>query len=137
MKMLTKELQKIVPALYTNEEKDPKDIMCHLKYFNPVGHWTWYITEASAVGLDKEGEEIYKALDEFEDTITKFDELYRLIDGEEMAVLDVIMFGWVDGDFPELGYVSLKELMGVRLPFGMSIERDLYWNPKALSEIMQ
>lgn len=31
--------------------------------------------------------------------------------------------------FPELGYVSLGELQSVRLPFGLAIERDLYFNP--------
>lgn len=28
---------------------------------------------------------------------------------------------------PELGYVSLSELKSLRLPYGLSIERDLYW----------
>ncbi len=37
------------------------------------------------------------------------------------------MFGLCDLGFgsPELGYVSLKELASIRLPFGLSIERDL------------
>lgn len=29
--------------------------------------------------------------------------------------------------FPELGTVSLRELQSVRLPFGLKIERDLYF----------
>ncbi len=28
----------------------------------------------------------------------------------------------------ELGYFNLDELKGVRLPFGMKIERDMYWD---------
>ena len=30
---------------------------------------------------------------------------------------------------PELGYVSLHELMSIKLPYGLSIERDMYWKP--------
>ena len=37
--------------------------------------------------------------------------------------------------FPELGYVSLQELESVELPFGLKIERDMYFTPdKTLSE---
>ena len=48
---------------------------------------------------------------------------------------DVLMFGLVDGHVKELGYVSLNELMSVRGPMGLAIERDLYWSPKKLGEI--
>lgn len=48
---------------------------------------------------------------------------------------DVLMFGLVDGHVKELGYVSLNELMSVRGPMGLSIERDLYWSPKKLGDI--
>ena len=37
--------------------------------------------------------------------------------------------------FPELGYVSLQELESVELPFGLKIERDMYFTPdKTLKE---
>lgn len=37
--------------------------------------------------------------------------------------------------YPELGYVSLKELEGIRGPAGIKIERDMYFQPvKRLSE---
>jgi hypothetical protein len=37
--------------------------------------------------------------------------------------------------FPELGYVSLKELSEVRGPLGLHVERDLYFTPtKTLGE---
>ena len=45
------------------------------------------------------------------------------------------MFGLVEGHVKELGYVSLNELMSVRGPMGLAIERDLYWSPKKLGEI--
>jgi len=48
---------------------------------------------------------------------------------------DVLLFGLVDGHEKELGYVSLNEIMSVRGPMGLAIERDLYWSPKKLGEI--
>ena len=30
---------------------------------------------------------------------------------------------------PELGYVSLYEIMSVKLPYGLKIERDMSWKP--------
>ena len=44
-------------------------------------------------------------------------------------------FGLVDGHEKELGYFSLSELESLRGPLGLSIERDLYWQPKKLNEI--
>lgn len=31
---------------------------------------------------------------------------------------------------PELGYVSIQEIEEVELPFGMKIERDMWWEPE-------
>ncbi len=44
-------------------------------------------------------------------------------------------FGYVDGFEPELGYFSLSEMESVKGPLGLKIERDLYWEPKLLSEV--
>lgn len=44
-----------------------------------------------------------------------------------------LFFGFVDGDFPELGYFSLTELTQTRDPWGMPLERDLYFQPCRLS----
>ena len=33
--------------------------------------------------------------------------------------------------YPELGYVSLREIQEIRSPFGLGIERDLYFEGKA------
>lgn len=39
---------------------------------------------------------------------------------------------------PELGYVSLSELKGIKLRFGLGIERDLHWNgEKTLMEYLE
>lgn len=44
-------------------------------------------------------------------------------------------FGYVDGDFPELGYFSLCELESIRGKLGLPVERDLWFKPCRLSEI--
>ena len=46
-------------------------------------------------------------------------------------------FGWVRGDFPELGYFSLTELKSIRGKLGLPIERDRYFKPCRLSEVMK
>ena len=44
-------------------------------------------------------------------------------------------FGYVAGDYPELGYFSLSELQNLKRPMGLSIERDMYFKACKLSEI--
>ncbi|MCC6457993.1 MAG: DUF2958 domain-containing protein [Caldilineaceae bacterium] len=46
-----------------------------------------------------------------------------------------IFYGFVDGDFPELGYFSLRELQTTRSGLGLSIERDRYFTPCRLSQL--
>ena len=43
-----------------------------------------------------------------------------------------IMFGLCDlgMGFPELGYVSLRELAGIRGPMGLAVERDKFFTAK-------
>lgn len=46
-----------------------------------------------------------------------------------------IAFGLVDGHEQELGYMSIPELAETPMPpFGLGVERDLYWTPKPLRE---
>ncbi len=44
-------------------------------------------------------------------------------------------FGYVVGDYNELGYFSLSELSWAEGPFGLKVERDLYFEPTPLSVI--
>ncbi len=46
-------------------------------------------------------------------------------------------FGLIDlgVGHPELGYFSLSELKSIILPLGLSIERDMHFTPKPLSEL--
>jgi len=53
----------------------------------------------------------------------------------EFDPLEGIFFGWVYGDFPELGYFSLAELEAVKDPLGLGIERDIHFTPTRLSEV--
>ena len=46
-----------------------------------------------------------------------------------------LFFGYVAGDYLELGYFSLSELQDLKGPMGLSIERDMYFKPIRLSEI--
>lgn len=45
-------------------------------------------------------------------------------------------FGVVHGFEKELGYFSLNELAGIKGAFGLPIERDLYFDPTPLEELL-
>ena len=45
MKLITKEILKLLPPLYSTSELESSEIKVPLKLFNPVGTGTWYITE--------------------------------------------------------------------------------------------
>jgi hypothetical protein len=51
--------------------------------------------------------------------------------------MDKIFFGLVDGLETELGYFSLRELQEVHGPMGLAIERDLYYEPISLRELLE
>ncbi len=49
-----------------------------------------------------------------------------------------ISFGYVTGlQTDEFGYASITELEGIERPYGMTIELDLYFNSKRLSECLK
>ena len=50
---------------------------------------------------------------------------------------DFIFFGYVCGLEEEWGYFSLSDLAAAHGPHGLSIERDLYFNPAPFSEVEQ
>lgn len=60
MKLLTKEILKRIPKLYSQENID--DPIIHVKFFTPWANWTWFATEFDGkdtffgyvMGLDKE-----------------------------------------------------------------------------------
>lgn len=48
---------------------------------------------------------------------------------------DDLFFGYVAGDYPELGYFTLSELQNNVGKFGCSIERDVNFEPTKLSDL--
>ncbi len=117
MKLLTIELRRKFPKLYSQEEKDPKDVKIIAKFFCPWNQWTWFATEANSVLED--GTEVEASHN-----------------GQQKEV-DVLFFGYVKGLENELGNFSLKEMEAVKGPAGLGIERDLYYGDKhTLAEVM-
>jgi len=43
MKLMTKEIIKKLPDLYSQEKIE--DPICHLKFFTPDSSWTWFVLE--------------------------------------------------------------------------------------------
>jgi len=56
MKLLTKEIRKKLPPLYSQDGKGGKAI-AHVKYFTPDANWTWHGVEGEPV-LDESGKEV-------------------------------------------------------------------------------
>ena len=99
MKLLTEELRRALPPLYSQEhEADP---MVYAKFFTPDSNWTWYATEGSPEGDN-----------------------------------DFRFFGVVQGLETEFGYFLLSELESARGPLGLPIERDLYFKPGRLTDVV-
>lgn len=100
MKLLTKELESKIPALYSTEEISEDEKMVVAKFF--IDNWTWYV-----------------------------------IEGQRQEDGDYLFFGLVDGLEKELGYFTLNQLQDVRGRFGLPIERDLYFIPCKLGELVE
>lgn len=98
MKLLTKEIIKKLPALGSQDGKNPKDVPIVVKFFCPWGRYTFYATEGEQQGDDW------------------------------------VFFGLVRGQETELGYFSLNELMSVKGPGGLKIERDMWFGDHTLAE---
>ena len=107
MKLLTQALRKQLPSLYSQEHEPDPLVIC--KFFHPMSSMTWYAIEGSPV--DENG--------------------YYDTDKEKV---DFLFFGWINADFPEMGYFSLAEMESVEV-MGLRIERDLHFKPKKLSEV--
>lgn len=99
MKLITKEIEKKLQKypLYSQEGKDAKVLV---KFFNPCGRGTWYVTEA-----------------------------------EKKENGDWLFFGLVDLHEREYGYFTLSQLQEIRLPFGLKIERDMYFDTCKVSQL--
>lgn len=73
------------------------------------------------------------------DIIVKFftpwsDWTWYIVEGEERDG-DYLMFGLVDGLEKEWGYVSMNELKALNGPYGLKVERDMYFDKKKIKDI--
>jgi Protein of unknown function (DUF2958) len=107
MELMTQELSEQLPPLYTTEHDNDPMVIC--KFFTPWADWTWYVIEGEAA--------------EYEDG------------GDFHWHSDYLFFGWVRSLDSELGYFRLSELQSIRGPYGLTIERDLSFEPTRLSII--
>jgi len=46
-----------------------------------------------------------------------------------------LFFGFVDGDFPEMGYFTFREMLQTRGAWGSPLERDRHFKPCRMSEL--
>jgi hypothetical protein len=111
--LLDEESRAKLPKLYHGEETGLGiDAVAQVKFFSPDAGWTWYASEGSPIDADG----------------------YFDTDKEKV---DYLFFGLVIGYEIELGFFSLSELMDTRGPFGLSIERDKFYQPKTLRELQE
>lgn len=112
MILLTKELERVIPQLYSTEGISLDEKRLVAKFFTPDSNWTWYVAEGS--WIDDEGVPSLKS---------------------GKAPVDYLFFGWVHGFEKEWGNFVLSELMTAKGPMGLHIERDKFWTPKKAKEI--
>jgi len=65
MKLLTKEIEKTLPPLYSQDGVE--DPTVHVKFFTPDSSWTWYVTE-----YDPESKTFFGLVDGFEKELGYF-----------------------------------------------------------------
>jgi hypothetical protein len=128
VKLLTKEIEGLFKKLGRQERVDDPIVVA--KFFNPTGPGTWYATELIYVIRGKNEDRESETLEV---------EASKLGECKDYEVVDMLFFGYVSifGDHnDEWGYFSLSELQSVKCPpFGLGIERDLYFDPKPISKV--
>jgi hypothetical protein len=58
-------------------------------------------------------------------------------EGTEEEDGDWLLFGYVIGMEEEWGYFLLSEIAGVRGPLGLAVERDLWFEPGPINEVLR
>jgi hypothetical protein len=58
-------------------------------------------------------------------------------EGAEQEEGDWLLFGFVIGLEEEWGYSLLSELASVRGPLGLAVERDLWFHPGPIDEVLR
>jgi len=78
MKLMTKAIEKAIPALYSQDGKAPEDVQVHVKFFHCLSNYTFFATEYDpeqrlffGLAVAQEVELGYLSLDELEATRVK------------------------------------------------------------------
>jgi len=87
-----------LPPRYSQEHMGGKEKII-VKFYTQHGHWTWFATEGNPV-IEEDGEHTS-------------DYTYAQVVEMGAEIIDWHFFGYVDGDFPELGYFALSDLQSV------------------------
>ena len=128
MKLITKEIEALFKKIGRQEGNSDPTVVAH--FFNPSGPGDWWATELYyVIRKEQPGKET-------EIIEVEASKMNGWICG---VVVDINFYGYVSihGDFcDEWGYFGLSELESVKCPpFGMGIERDLYFDPKPISKV--
>lgn len=105
MKLITKEIAKQLVNVPLHSQEKVDNPKIIVKFFTPWSNWTWYVLE---------GEQEDNGNDEG---------------------TDWLFFGLVEGHETELGYFRLSELESLVGPWGLKVERDLYFGDKTLNDV--
>lgn len=110
MKLMTAEIAEQLPpyaVIFQDDEWLGPNTIVVARFFAPVGPATWYVVAGSP---DSERH-------------SRYDD-------------DFLCYGYatLDGENWDWGTISIKELEEVRLPFGLHVERDLFFRPSSLAE---
>ena len=128
MKLLTKEIESLFKKIGRQEKVDDPIVVA--KFFNPTGQGTWYATELIYLIRRKDKDEESEILEVEVSNVDQF---------RDYEVVDKMFFGYVSilGDHcDEWGYFKLSEIESIKCPpFGIGIERDLYFDPKPISKV--
>ena len=62
---------------------------------------------------------------------------WLVTEGSEQEDGDWLLFGYVIGLEEELGYFSLSEIAGIRGPLLLPVERDLWFQPGPIDEVLR
>lgn len=115
MKLLTSEIIAKIPPLYSQENAGAAAKVV-VKFFDPCGAATWYITEGNPIVI-RNGVEV---------------ELERGVQDilPDDILIDFRFFGLCYIHEAEFGYVMYSELASVRGRAGLGIERDRHFDGK-------
>lgn len=62
---------------------------------------------------------------------------WYVLEGEKQEDGDWYLYGYTVSDFSEFGYFMLSDLENVRGPFGLKIERDMYFGKHKLGDVVE